>query len=186
MKTVRSTVAAASLATVLATALTGCGQQDDVLVSTSAPRAGSASASSTGSDVTAETANAVERLATTDYPARYAGLEIADDVLVVYRTAGAPDMDEALQTAAGPTTVTFRDARYSAENLAPLRARIEADFGFWAERGITVTTVSVPPDGSGVEVGVSEIGSAREQFLTRYGAEEPLVLHKENPSALTG
>lgn len=186
MATVRGSVVATGAAVLLVAALTGCGSQGKEITVVPGAEAGSSSsaASSDSEQAAAEAAETVEHLASSAYSARYAGMKMVDGALVVYRTAGPEKMDTALLAAASPISVTFEDASYSAADLAPLRTKVEKDVTYWSERGITVTSVAVAYDGSGVQVGVNNVAAAREQFTDRYGDSSALLLSEEAPNVI--
>lgn len=122
----------------------------------------------------------VETVARDRFAFAYAGLRIRGGGLVVYRRPAA-GFDDAVRRAAGDVRISYQDAPYSASELQVLRARVEADVGYWSARGVPVSTVSVRVDGSAVEVGTSAPELARREFPRRYGARPPTRIVQSGP-----
>jgi hypothetical protein len=119
-------------------------------------------------------ADAVDTVGRTRFADQYAGITVQGATVTVYRRPGS-GLDDAVRALPDGSAVRFQDARYSLTQLQPLRERIEADIAYWAGRGITISAVSVPPDGSGVEVTTPQADRARTELPARYGPDP--VLH---------
>lgn len=124
----------------------------------------------------------IEHLGRTDFPHSYAGLAVdeARHVVTIYRVPLA-GFDAAARAAASPMVVEMRDAPFSATTLGALHDRIVADLDHWRRRGLTIHTVGARHDGTGVEVGASDVAAARSELAERYGAQAPIVVVPQGP-----
>jgi hypothetical protein len=113
------------------------------------------------------------------YAHSYAGLEVEDDRLIIYRKP-----DAALDTAVreqldDDVDVEFRDAPYALDTLQPLADRVNGDRHHWITREFPVTLAVPRADGTGVNVFVAteELDAARAEFRQKYG-DEPIVVDR--------
>ena len=99
----------------------------------------------------------------------YAGLEVQDDLLIVYRKPDAT-VDALVRDLAGDVEVELRDAPYALEQLQPLAERVDGDRHYWSTRGFPVKLVVPRPDGTGVNAFVTteDLIGARAAFRERY------------------
>lgn len=129
-----------------------------------------------------DAAGKVEQLGRERFPERYAGLEISDGRIVVYRKPSA-EFDAAL---GGLGAVEPRDAPYSAEELQTLADRIAADIGYWQDRGIEISSVGARQDGTAVEVGTPQPAELSPLLPARYGSNPPAVATAVGPIVPAG
>ena len=139
-----------------------------------------------GSGESAEVSTAVEAVEVklrSFYAHSYAGLDVQDDRLVIYRKPDAA-LDAVVRDLVEDVDVEFRDAPYALEELQPLADRVNVDRNFWSTRKFPVTLVIPRVDGTGVNafVATDDLDGARAEFRQRYG-DEPIVVDR---SARTG
>ncbi|WP_233413402.1 hypothetical protein [Nucisporomicrobium flavum] len=138
-----------------------------------------------GDDSTAaETAvNTVQMPLRSLYSRSFAGLDVENDRLVVYRRPDAA-LDTFVRERVPEVDVEFRDAPYSLDELEPLAARVTGDWHYWSTRQINLKLVTPRADGTGVTVvaAAGDLDAARAEFRQRYG-DEPLIL---SPPAHSG
>jgi hypothetical protein len=117
------------------------------------------------------------------YAHSYAGLEVQDDRLIIYRKP-----DAALDTAVREqldddddvdVDAEFRDAPYALDTLQPLADRVNGDRHHWITRDFPVTLAVPRADGRGVNVFVAtkDFAAARAEFRQEYG-DEPIVVDR--------
>lgn len=133
-----------------------------------------------GSDDTARhsaAANAVEPTLRSIWSESFAGLEVNDDRLVIYRKPDA-SLDAFVREKVEDIDVEFRDAPYSLDDLEPLVERVRADWHYWADRQVAIKTVTPLADGTAVNavVATDDLDATRAEFRNRYG-DEPIVVH---------
>ena len=136
-----------------------------------------------GADRVGEAANTVEPQLRSFWSRSYAGLEVDDDRLVVYRTPN-PALDAFVRERAAGVEVEFRDSPYSLDQLQELTERVTGDGHYWSTRQFALKMVVPRADGTGVNaiVAAGDIDAARAEFRQRYGAEPVFV----RPPARTG
>jgi hypothetical protein len=124
----------------------------------------------------------IERAGRAEHADSFAGLEVdqARARAIVYRVPSAA-FDEAVREAAGTTCIVVRDAAHSARELAVWHDRVLADLQYWTHQGVRIVTIGARHDGSGVEVGTTDVEKARRELMARYGAEAPLVFAGQAP-----
>lgn len=143
-----------------------------------------ASGSATASTPDASSlADAVDTLGRERFAPFYAGIVMENGRVVVYRRPGSA-LDDSVAALPGSALATFRDARYGAAQLQPLRERVESDIAYWAGRGITVSAVAIPPQGTGVEVTTPQPDRARTEFPARYGPDPAVLVVAGGPIAV--
>ncbi|MEV0530229.1 hypothetical protein [Kitasatospora sp. NPDC050463] len=122
-------------------------------------------------------AKVVGELAATEYPDQYFGAcrDEATHTLYVMRVPGG-DFDQAVRTRvterlpASNARLVFWEAAGSRAAVDELRARITADAaGYWKDRGIEISQVTVCLDGAGVRVDSPQARRARAEIVARYG-----------------
>jgi hypothetical protein len=122
--------------------------------------------------------NAVDPKLRSFYSHSYAGFEVEDDRLVVYRKPDAT-LDAFVQEHVDDIDVEFRDAPYSLDELEPLTERVRDDWHYWADRQFPITFAIPRTDGTGVNafVAAEDLDAARAKFRQRYG-DEPIVVDR--------
>jgi hypothetical protein len=122
-------------------------------------------------------ANTIEPKLRSFWSQSYAGLEVGDDQLVVYRKPEAA-LDAFVRDRIGDVDVEFRDAPYALAELEPLVERVRADTQYWSGRQVTLTMVTPRTDGTGINavVATENLKATQDQFQQRYG-DEPIVVH---------
>jgi hypothetical protein len=108
----------------------------------------------------------------------YAGLEINDDQLVVYRKPD-PALDAFVRERVKDVEVDFRDAPHSLDELELLTERVRVDWHYWSTRECAIKMITPRADGTGITVVVAagDLAAAREEFRQRYG-DQPITLHR--------
>jgi hypothetical protein len=114
------------------------------------------------------------------YSHSYAGLDVEDDRLVVYRKPDAA-LDAVVREQVDDVDVEFRGAPYSLDELEPPTERVRSDWHYWATRQFPIKSVIPRTDGTGVNVFVAteDLDAARVEFRQRYG-DQPIVV--EHPA----
>jgi hypothetical protein len=122
-------------------------------------------------------AKAVEPKLRSFYSHSYAGLDVDDDRLVVYRKPDAA-LDAFVRDHVKDADIESRDAPFSLDELQSLTERVTGDRHYWSTRQFTVTLVAPRADGTGVNVVVAteDLKAAQEAFRQRYG-NEPVIVH---------
>jgi hypothetical protein len=150
--------------------------------------AGSAPGGSPGSRSTAagdlsEPAGVIDEFARTRFGSQYAGIELSDGRIKVYRTAvqQPADFDLSIRDLDLGVDVQILDAPYSAMQLQALADRVTQDIGYWQSMGISISSVGARQNGTAVDVGMTATDDAGRLFDERYVAEPPVVLQKNGP-----
>lgn len=125
-------------------------------------------------------AERVEQLARGQYPDHYAGVEVSEGGVVLYRKP-SPELDEAVRDLDDEGVVVFRDAPYSCRELERLRDEIVDDAEHGRLDDVEVSSVAVKHDGTAVEVGVVDIDKARRELTRRFGTSAPLQVVRSGP-----
>jgi hypothetical protein len=99
---------------------------------------------------------------------------------IVYRVPSAA-FDDFIRQAAGNVCIVVRDAVHSARDLAVWHDRVLADLPYWSHHGVRIVTVGAKHDGSGVEIGTTDVPHTRSELLARYGGEAPLIFVEQAP-----
>ena len=117
-----------------------------------------------------ELANRLQPYAQAHFADAYTGVELRSeqDRIRVYRKASAA-FDAWVLREFAASCVEIVDARYTAVELTGLVQRISADAPYWQSLGVPMNLVSVNPDGSGIQVGTTEVERARRELARRYG-----------------
>lgn len=107
----------------------------------------------------------------------YSGLELrsAQDRIRVYRKPSA-SFDAWVLGQFTTDCVELADARFAKAELSALVDRVAADFGYWRAKQVAVNTVSAKVDGSGVEVGTTDVARATRELPRRYGTSIPITV----------
>jgi hypothetical protein len=110
------------------------------------------------------------------YAHSYAGLEVEDDRLIIYRKPDAT-VDAFVRERTEDVDVEFRDAPYALDTLQPLADRVNGDRHHWLTRDFPVTLAVPRADGTGVNafVATEDLKAARAEFRQWYGAEPVIV-----------
>jgi len=116
------------------------------------------------------------------YGESFAGLEVDQPGVraIVYRVPSG-EFDEFIRRSAENVCVVVRDAAHSAKDLAVWHDRVLADLPYWTHQNVRIVTVGARHDGSGVEIGTTDVPHTRSALLARYGAEAPLVFVEQAP-----
>jgi hypothetical protein len=106
----------------------------------------------------------------------YAGLDVDDDRLVIYRKPDAA-LDAFVRERVKDVDVEFRDAPYSLDELEALVKRVRDDWHYWSGRQVAMKIVTPRIDGTGVNavVATDDLGATQEEFRQRYGDEPVFV-----------
>jgi hypothetical protein len=131
-------------------------------------------------DALRSTAERVERVARTRYPAFYGGVAIDEEcqAVILYRRPN-PAMDAELSSAARGSQLILREARFARGDLDRLSVRIRADTAALRDEGVDVVTVGVAASAQGVEVGVRRLtDDVADRLVRRYG---DAVIVREGP-----
>ncbi|WP_051969994.1 hypothetical protein [Kitasatospora azatica] len=132
---------------------------------------GSATAADQGPDVEGAAGAAEQFGEGSAYLNVYSGVCIDHPrhTVYVYRVRGS-DFDKVVRGAAGRPGVTLRfvDAKYSHVKLAEAADRIIGD-QYWRQKGVLIRSTAALPDGSGVEVAVTDPDALRAELVARYG-----------------
>jgi hypothetical protein len=112
----------------------------------------------------------------------FAGLEVDQERVraVVYRVPSEA-FDDFIRRTAGNACIVVRDARHSSNDLAAWHDRVVADLPFWSHQGIRIVSIGARHDGSGVEIGATEVERASRELTIRYGAQAPLLFEDQAP-----
>lgn len=121
-----------------------------------------------------DAATTVDQWARERFPGNYAGIEIEDSRVEVYRTPSAA-FDDGLRRLDLRAEAVPRDAPYSARELQALADRVTSDIGYWQGRGIEISSVGARQDGTAVEVGTPEPEKLGPLLAGRYGSAPPAV-----------
>ena len=102
----------------------------------------------------ATAAAVVQPLLESEFADAFAGLEVRDDRLLVYRK---PDraLDDEVRARAPGVRIDLHDARYSRAEMLAAAARVMDDREHWRDRGADLNVAGPKTDGSGVEVGTA-------------------------------
>lgn len=127
-------------------------------------------------------ANRLQPYAQAHFADVFTGVELRSeqDRIRVYRKPSA-DFDAWMVANFATDCVEIVDALHSAKELTALQDRIVADIPYWQSRGVVVNEVSANPDGSGVQVGTTDVERARSELTQRYGADAPIEVVQANP-----
>lgn len=117
-----------------------------------------------------------------DFAHSFAGLEVDQERVraIVYRVPSA-EFDDFIRRSAGTSCVVVRDAAHAAADLAAWHDRVLADLPYWSHRGVRIVSVGALHDGSGVEIGATDVAQARPELQARYGVGAPLVFVEQAP-----
>ncbi|SEG80669.1 hypothetical protein SAMN04489712_113127 [Thermomonospora echinospora] len=112
------------------------------------------------------------------FPDHYAGVEIdpSRSVVIVYRRPSSA-LDADLRARFGDVPTRLHDAPHSARELDRLAARLRDDTGYWRERGVSITSLAVRPDGTAVVVGTDDVAKATRELPRRYGRAPLKIIH---------
>ncbi|WP_433298343.1 hypothetical protein ACQP2F_43195 [Actinoplanes sp. CA-030573] len=112
----------------------------------------------------------------------FAGLEVDQEhvLAIVYRVPSTP-FDDFIRKTAEDMCVQVRDAVHSTAELAVWHDRVLADLPYWNHEGVGIVSVGARHDGSGIEIGVRDVGRARPALVARYGARAPLIIVSADP-----
>jgi hypothetical protein len=115
----------------------------------------------------------------------YTGLELRSeqDRIRVYRKPST-DFDAWVVRVFAADCVELVDARYSEKELAALADRVAADLPYWRAKGVPVNSVGAKPDGSGIEVGTTDVERTRRELAQRYGPDVPVIVVYAEPPVL--
>lgn len=124
----------------------------------------------------------IERGGREQFAESFAGVEVdeARGRGIVYRVPSAA-FDDFVRKAAEDSCIVVRDAAYSGKTLTGWHDRVLADLPFWSHRGVRIVSIGARHDGSGVEVGVRDVGLARSELSARYGDDAPLLFALQEP-----
>jgi hypothetical protein len=132
-----------------------------------------------------ELATAMERIEQAgrgEFADSFAGIEVDQEHVraIVHRVPSGP-FDDFIRRTAESSCIVVRNARHSAKTLDAWHDRVVAELAFWSHRGLHINSVGARHDGSGVEIGTDDVGKARQELLSRYGADAPLVFVAQAP-----
>jgi hypothetical protein len=107
----------------------------------------------------------------------YAGLALRSEQerIRVYRKPSA-DFDAWIVGTFAADCVEVVDARYSERELRVWVDRVAADMPGWQAQGIPVNSVSGRIDGSGIEVGTTDVERVKRELAQRYGPDAPITV----------
>ena len=130
-----------------------------------------------------EQAALVDQLARGRFPDLYAGLDVNDGRVAVYRTMGDGwrAFDDAVRGLGLADPVAIREAPYSAVELDRLVGRIVGDREYWAGQGLAISSVNARQDGTTVEVGSADSARAGQLLADRYGPVPPVAVIQMGP-----
>jgi hypothetical protein len=130
-------------------------------------------------------ADRVQPYAQAHFATVYTGLELhsEQDRIRVYRKPSA-DFDAWLVREFARDCVEVVDARYSEKELAALADRVSGDLPYWQAKGVPVNLVSAKVDGSGIEVGTTDVERTRRELAQRYGPDAPITVVYGQPPVL--
>jgi hypothetical protein len=113
----------------------------------------------------------------------YTGLELRSpqDRIRVYRKPST-GLDAWVVREFAADCVELVDARYSATELAALVDRVTADLPYWQAKGVPVNVVSSRIDGSGIEVGSTDVERTKRELELRYGTDIPITVVYAEPA----
>jgi len=127
-----------------------------------------------------DAATVVDRLGRERFPEHYAGIEITDGRVLVYRTP-SPAFDDAVRSKNLNVPVDLRDAPHSARELQALADRIATDLGYWRGEGFEIFSIGARYDGTAVEVGALRPEQLAPRLVERYGPTPPMVAVATGP-----
>ena len=129
-----------------------------------------------------ELAGRVQTYAEAHFADVYTGLELrsAVDRIRVYRKPSA-GFDAWITREFAKDCVEVVAAKYSRPELDSLATRIMDDRDYWTAKGISISTVAVKVDGSGVEVGTTNVVQARRELPPYYGAAVTITVVYQDP-----
>jgi hypothetical protein len=146
----------------------------------------STSASSPRSSVSIDDqATLIDELGRGRYSDLFAGIDVSDGQVAVYRTTGDGwrAFDDAVRGLGTAVPVAIREAPYSAVELDRLVQRIVADREYWAGQGVAISSVNARQDGTSVEVGSADSARAGQLLADRYGPVPPIAAAQMGPVA---
>jgi hypothetical protein len=124
----------------------------------------------------------VDRMGRERFPDVYAGVELREQRVLIFRLPSAP-FDQAVRELQLPAEHELHDAPYSARVLEELAQRVVADIEFWKGQGIQIMSVGSRPDGTAVEVGTPQAAQLAPQLPGRYGTNPPALAEPIGPVA---
>lgn len=103
------------------------------------------------------------------YPSNFAGIAVREETITVYRIPDDGLDRAARQALSNEIDLRLSDALFSLIDMESLASRLDRDRAMWADSGIIINRISILPDGSGIEVGVTrDAASAQQRFRARY------------------
>ncbi len=124
----------------------------------------------------------IDRAGRASFADSYAGLEVdQEQVRAIVHRVPSDAFDDVVRRTGDGVCVEVRDAPHGLAELTTWHDRIVADLGRWSAEGVGIVTVGARHDGAGVEVGVRDAERAKEQLLSRYGADAPLIVVEQDP-----
>jgi hypothetical protein len=104
----------------------------------------------------------------------YSGLELRSeqDRIRVYRKPST-GFDDWVVREFTADCVEVVDARFSTRQLQAMMDRLSADLPYWQARGVQINEFAAEVDGSGIEVGTTDVERTRSELAQRYGTEIP-------------
>ncbi|MCK9897276.1 hypothetical protein [Frankia sp. AgB32] len=122
----------------------------------------------------------VDLLLGADHSAGFSGLVVsaADGVVTVYRTAPyTAEIDRVLRENIGMDHLVVATAPYSRAYLRQISDRIVADWEFWRQRGVVLSSVGAAARGESVRLGIEDEASA--PAVLEYYAGLPITIVQE-------
>jgi hypothetical protein len=111
------------------------------------------------------------------FPDHFTGLVLDQGEPVVYRLPGS-NLDERVRSQFPHTSVRFRDADYSLQQLLQVHQRVLSD---WQAKRIEATGVGLNEDRVVISVQPGHAGRARPALVERYG---PMIVVEERPEGV--
>ncbi|MGQ0572636.1 MAG: hypothetical protein ACT4RN_00350 [Pseudonocardia sp.] len=170
----------AGLATACALALTVAIAVPSVALASSAPLPAAQKNPAVQENDVDDAALQVDRMGRERFPDVYAGVELRERRIVVFRVP-SPAFDDELRRLDLRVPAELVDAPYSGRALESLAARVVADIGFWKAQGIEIMSVGARPDGTAVQVGTPQAPRLAPLLPGRYGTDPPAVAEQIGP-----